>query len=470
MKKTKIICSIGPASNDVDILTDMAIHGMNVARINFSHGDYEEKDKFLENIVKVRENTGKQVGILWDTRGPEFRTGKFENNKVELVSGDSIRIVKDEVLGNKERFSVNHPEALNNIEVDNFILLDNAKMKLIVVDKDEKGLTCNIIAGGELSDNKSINVPGVSLNLPYVSREDKKDIEYACRNDGEFLAISFVNSKNDVLEIKKILLEYDRPDIKIISKIESSIAIDNIDEILEVSDGVMIARGDLGVEIPSEKLPIVQKQIIKKARKLRKVAIVATEMLESMIDDIRPKRAETSDIANAVLDGTDAVMLSGETTIGHHPIDVCTAMGKICEVTEEYASFDYIDEEKKLNDITTAIAEGVVDAANRLGAKLICASTISGNTAQEISNLKPDTFILALCPNDKICRSLSLNWGVYTKIIPFYNSTDDILTESINMAKEFMNLEKDDIVITTGSFPNTGESNPTNLMKIERID
>ena len=232
----------------------------------------------------------------------------------------------------------------------------------------------------------------------------------------------------------------------------------------------MIARGDLGTEIPSEKLPIVQKQIIKKARRLRKVAIVATEMLESMIDDIRPKRAETSDIANAVLDGTDAVMLSGETTIGHHPIDVCTAMGKICEVTEEYASFDYIDEEKKLNDITTAIAEGVVDAANRLGAKLICASTISGNTAQEISNLKPDTFILALCPNDKICRSLSLNWGVYTKIIPFYNSTDDILTESINMAKEFMNLEKDDIVITTGSFPNTGESNPTNLMKIERID
>ncbi|MBR2712017.1 MAG: pyruvate kinase, partial [Bacilli bacterium] len=421
-------------------------------------------------IVKVRENTGKQVGILWDTRGPEFRTGKFENDKIDLVPGENIKIVKDEVIGNKDRFSVNHSEALNNIEVGNTILIDNGKMKLSVIDKDEKSVTCNVIAGGELSNNKSINVPGVSLNLPYVSREDKKDIEYACRNDGEFLAISFVNSKNDVLEIRKILLEYDRPDIKIISKIESSIAIDNIDEILEVSDGVMIARGDLGTEIPSEKLPIVQKQIIKKARKLRKIAIVATEMLESMIDDIRPKRAETSDIANAVLDGTDAVMLSGETTIGHHPIDVCTAMGKICEVTEEYASFDYIDEEKKLNDITTAIAEGVVDAANRLGAKLICASTISGNTAQEISNLKPDTFILALCPNDKICRSLSLNWGVYTKIIPFYNSTDDILTESINMAKEFLNLEKDDIVITTGSFPNTGESNPTNLMKIERID
>ena len=457
MKKTKIICSIGPASNDVDILTDMAIHGMNVARINFSHGDYEEKDKFLENIVKVRENTGKQVGILWDTRGPEFRTGKFENDKIDLVPGENIKIVRDEVVGNKDRFSVNHSEALNNIEVGNSILIDNGKMKLSVIDKDEKSVTCNVIAGGELSNNKSINVPGVKLDLPYVSREDKKDIEYACRNDGEFLAISFVNSKNDVLEIRKILLEYDRPDIKIISKIESSIAIDNIDEILEVSDGVMIARGDLGTEIPSEKLPIVQKQIIKKARKLRKLAIVATEMLESMIDDIRPKRAETSDIANAVLDGTDAVMLSGETTIGHHPIDVCTAMGKICEVTEEYASFDYI-------------AQAVVDEANRLGAKLICASTISGNTAQEISNLKPDTFILALCPNDKICRSLSLNWGVYTKIIPFYNSTDDILTESINMAKKFINLEKDDIVITTGSFPNTGESNPTNLMKIERID
>ena len=280
MKKTKIICSIGPASNDVDILTDMAIHGMNVARINFSHGDYEEKDKFLENIVKVRENTGKQVGILWDTRGPEFRTGKFENDKIDLVPGENIKIVKDEVIGNKDRFSVNHSEALNNIEVGNTILIDNGKMKLSVIDKDEKSVTCNVIAGGELSNNKSINVPGVSLT--YVSREDKKDIEYACRNDGEFLAISFVNSKNDVLEIRKILLEYDRPDIKIISKIESSIAIDNIDEILEVSDGVMIARGDLGTEIPSEKLPIVQKQIIKKARKLRKIAIVATEMLESM--------------------------------------------------------------------------------------------------------------------------------------------------------------------------------------------
>ena len=470
MKKTKIICSMGPASMDPKILEEMSIHGMNVARINFSHGDYAEYDEMLESIYKVRNETGKQVGILWDTKGPEFRTSSIEKDRVLLSEGDKIKIVKKEVIGNGKKFSVNHPKALDNIEKDAIILIDNAKLKLIVTDKNDDYLECEVLNGGYLGSHKSISVPGVQLDLPYVSTEDKKDIEYACRNDGEFLALSFVSSKDDVIAIKKIVKEYDREDLKIISKIENKIAVDNIDEILDESDGIMVARGDLGTEMESEKLPIIQKQIIKKARKKGKISIVATEMLESMMEDARPKRAETSDIANAVLDGTDAVMLSGETTVGQHPIDTCSAMGKICEVTEEYATFDYIDENEPVEDVSKAIADAVVNTSNRIGAKLICASTISGGTAAEISNLKPDAFILALCPNEKICRTLTLNYGVYTKIIPFYNNTDEVLLKSVEIGKDFMKLSAGDILITTGSFPNTGESSPTNLMKIEKID
>lgn len=469
MKKTKIICTIGPVSNSVDVMSEMAINGMNVARLNFSHGNYEEKDQIIKNIEEVRQRTGKQVGVLFDTRGPEFRTGSFENDKVEFVEGNTVKILKEKVKGNSERFSTNHPDALDKVNVDDTVLIENGNLKFQVIDKDSEGLTCKIIIGGEIENHKSISVPNVYLELPYISQQDKRDIEYACNNDGEFLAISFVNTADNVREIKELLKNYDRTDLKIISKIESKLGVENIDSILDESDGIMIARGDLGSEIASERLPIIQKQLVKKARDKGKIAIVATEMLESMMEDSRPKRAETSDIANAVLDGTDAVMLSGETTLGMHPVETVAAMGKICEVTEDYSTFDYIDEEAPLTDSVDAICQAVVNSANRLNAKLIVASTISGETAQIISNLKPDSFILAMCPNDKICRRLSLNWGVYTKVIPFYNSTDEMLEENIKRSKGFMNLQHGDIIILTGSFPTTGESNPTNLMKIEVI-
>lgn len=469
MKKTKIICSIGPASCSVEVMSEMALNGMNVARLNFSHGSYEGKDQVIKNLEEVREKTGKQVGLLFDTKGPEFRTGSFENDKIDFVEGKTIKIVKEKVKGNSERFSTNHPDALDKINVDDVIFIENGNLKLKVIEKDDEGLLCSILIGGEIGNHKSISVPNVYLDLPYVSQEDRRDIEYACNNDCEFLAISFVNSRENVLEIRKILNDFGRNDIKIISKIESKYGVDNIDEILDVSDGIMIARGDLGSEIASEMLPIIQKQLIKKARDKGRIAIVATEMLESMMEENRPKRAETSDIANAVLDGTDAVMLSGETTLGMHPVETVAAMGKICEVTEEFSTFDYIDENSELTNIVDAICEAVVDTANRLGAKLICASTLSGETAQVISNLKPDAFILAMCPNDKICRRLSLNWGVYTKVIPFCNSTDEILSENMRRSKLFMNLKEGDILVLTGSFPTTGENIPTNLMKIEEI-
>lgn len=470
MKKTKIVCSIGPASNEADVMEQMVLAGMNVARVNFTHATIEERDKAITSVREVRKRTGKSVAILWDTKGPEFRSGMLENDSIELVNGNTIRMVKEEVLGNSERFSVNHSEAIDSLSVGDTILLENAKMKLEVISKEEDGVTCKVVAGGTLGNRKSMSVPGVKLNIPYVSEADRKDIEYACANGGEYLALSFVSCKEDVLEIKEILKQHNREDLQIICKIESDLGIKNLESILEVSDGVMVARGDLGTEIPSEMLPIVQKQMIATCRRLGKIAIVATEMLETMMENNRPKRAETSDIANAVFDGTDAVMLSGETTVGKHPIETVAAMAKICETAEKYAEFHYSEEDERVVDAQSAIADAVVDTTKRLNAKLICAATISGSTARVISNLKPKATILALVPDEKTGRRLALNWGVYTTLLPVCNSTDEVLTKSIASAKEYTDLVKGDIVITTGGFPNNAVSRTTNLMKIEVVD
>lgn len=470
MKKTKIVCSIGPASNEADVMEQMVLAGMNVARINFTHATIEERDKAITSVREVRKRTGKSVAILWDTKGPEFRSGMSENDSIELVNGNIIRMVKEEVLGTTERFSVNHPEAIDSLSVGDFILLENAKMKLEVISKEEDGVTCKVIAGGTLGNRKSMSVPGVKLNIPYVSELDRKDIEYACANGGEYLALSFVSCKEDVLEIKEILKQHNREDLQIICKIESDLGIKNLESILEVSDGVMVARGDLGTEIPSEMLPIVQKQMIKTCRRLGKIAIVATEMLETMMENNRPKRAETSDIANAVFDGTDAVMLSGETTIGKHPVETVAAMANICETAEKYAEFNYSDENERVVDAQSAIADAVVDTAKRLNAKLICAATISGSTARVISNLKPKATVLALVPDEKTGRRLALNWGVYPALLPVCNSTDEVLTKSVACAKDYTELVSGDIVVTTGGFPNNAVSRTTNLMKIEVID
>lgn len=469
MKKTKIVCSIGPNSNDADVMEQMVLAGMNVARINFSHATIEERKKACDSVREVRKRTNASVAILWDTKGPEFRGGEVENNSIKLEEGKEIRIVKDSVLGTSERISVNHPQAIDSLNVGDLVLLENAKMKIEVISKEEDGVTCKIINGGTLGSRKSFSVPGVNLDIPYVSDADREDIKYACENGGEFLAISFVSTKENVLEVKEILKEYNREDLQIICKIESALGIENLESILEVSDGIMVARGDLGTEIPSEEVPIAQKRMIKKAREMGKICIVATEMLETMMENSRPKRAETSDIANAVLDGTDAVMLSGETTVGRYPVETVRAMSNICEVTEKYAEFNYTSKNKKLDDITKAIASNVVESANRLNAKLICAATLSGHTARTISNLKPKSIILALCPDEKTGRRLALNWGVVPMILPIYETVDEVLEESIKKAKEFMELKEHDIVITTGGFPNTATKKITNLMKIEEI-
>ena len=469
MKKTKIICSIGPASCSVDVMTKMVNAGMNVARINFSHATDEEKVNVVETVKEVRKNTGKYIGILYDTKGPEFRNGMLENDEITLTEGKTIRIVKENVLGNAQRFSVNHPSAIDSLNIGNVILLENGLMKIEVISKEQDGITCKVINGGVLGNKKSLSVPGVHLDIPFISDDDYNDIVYACKRDGNFLALSFVSTKEDVLEVRKILKENNREDLKLIAKIESTTGVENLESILEVSDGVMVARGDLGVEVPMEELPITQMNIIRKCRENGKIAIVATEMLESMKKNMRPTRAEVSDIANAVLSGTDAVMLSGETTTGKYPVEAVRYMASICETNEKY--FDY---EEKINahyakDIPSTVAASIDAATNTLDVKAIVAATLSGYTARKISNLRPNSLILAACPNESVAYSLALNFGVYPTIIPIEKTTDKLLDDCIDKAKETFNLNKGDIVILSGGIPLEKKVSVTNFMKIEEI-
>lgn len=467
MKKTKIICSIGPASNQPDVMEQMVLAGMNVARINFSHATEEEKIQAVTSVNEVRNRTGINIGILYDTKGPEFRSGKTETGEINLVPGKKIRIVKEDVLGNEERFSVNHPQAIDNLEVGSVVLLENGLMKIVVKSIEEDGVTCEIVNGGVLGDRKSLSVPGVKLDIPFISKQDREDIIYACRHEGDFLALSFVSCREDVLEAKEILKAENREDLKIISKIESMTGIDNLDSIIAESDGIMVARGDLGVEVPMTMLPIYQKQIIKKCREAGKLCIVATEMLESMKKGSRPTRAEVSDVANAVLDGTDAVMLSGETTMGHSPIETVDFMASICRDTEGYYNHTFNYENKV--GITESIASSVVECSKIMDVKVIVASTVSGYSARRISNLKPKSYILATCTTEKVARGLALNYGVYTTIVPVYDSTDDVVNMGIQKAKEMFDLVDNDKVIITGGLPVSGERRITNFMKIEQI-
>ena len=469
MKKTKIICSIGPASCSPDVMEKMVYAGMNVARINFSHATLEEKQGVVDAVKEVRKRTGENIAILYDTKGPEFRNGMLENGEINLVQGKNIRIVKEDILGNEERFSVNHPQALDCLRVGDILLLENGLMKIEIISVEDDGVTGKIVAGGVLGNKKSLNVPGVTLDIPFISDMDREDMIYACLHDGDFIALSFVNSKEDVLQAREIFKQYGREDLKVISKIESSTGFDNLDEILEVSDGVMVARGDLGVEVPLQKLPIYQKSIIKRCREYGKICIVATEMLESMKKNVRPTRAEVSDIANAVLDGTDAVMLSGETTTGNHPIEVVRYMAEICENAEQYYDYEDCFDSVREVDITETIAKSVVDSAMMLDVKVIVAATMSGYSARKISNLKPNSFILATCPTPSVARSLALNWGVYSRVVNVYDSTDEIVADAKVRAAEFLNLKNGDIIVITGGFPNNNMTKKTNFMKIEEI-
>ena len=467
MKKTKIIASIGPASNEVKVFREMVKSGVNVARINFSHATIEERQKAVDTIVKVREELNENIAILYDTKGPEFRNGMLEEGSINLEEGKTIKIVKEEVLGNEERFSVNYPEVLDDLKEKDIILLENGLMKIEVIEKTKDYVNCRILSGGVLGNRKSLNVPNVKLNIPFISDVDYEDIVYACQNKADFIALSFVSSKEDVEKVKEILKEQNREDIKLISKIESMTGIDNIDEIIDISDGIMVARGDLGVEVKMTKLPIYQKLIIEKCREKGKICVVATEMLESMKKNLRPTRAEVSDVANAVLDGTDAVMLSGETTSGKYPVETVKYMADICEEAEKYYDNSFKNKTKK--GITETIAASVVESSKVFDIKVVVASSVSGYSARGISNLKPDCYILATCTSEEVARSLALNYGIITTVVPFMHTTDEIIKIAREEAIKIFNLKENDKILITGGFSKNTEKRITNFMKIEEI-
>ena len=470
MKKTKIICSIGPSSAKYETFKQMVLNGMNVARINFSHATVEERENVCALVKKANEELGTHIAVLYDTKGPDFRTGEMENGHINLIPGKTIKIVKDDILGTEEAFTVNYKDTLYSLEIGNEILLEDGLMKLVVIEKLSNGVNCKIISGGTLGDRKGVNVPSGNLKLDFISDQDREDIIYACNHDGDFLALSFVNTKEDILAVREILKSQNREDMQIISKVESSIALRNLDDIIEYSDGIMIARGDLGVEVSMDRLPILQKGIIEKCRQKGRTCIVATEMLASMYTNARPTRAEISDVANAVLDGTDAVMLSGETTLGKYPADAVKYMAETCETSENY--YDYVNQKSytKRDDVPNAIAHNVVESANVLDIKVIVATTFSGYTAKLIATLKPKSYILATCLNEKVAKSLALNYGVYPVILGECNGLEELLNESKKKALETMNLKIGDHILLTGGFPKTHAKKTTNFLKIDTIE
>ena len=468
MKKTKIVTSIGPASNTVEVFTEMVKAGANVARINFSHATEEEKQQVVATVKEVRKITGMHIGILYDTKGPEFRNGEVVEEGINLVAGNTIKVVKENVVGNQERFSLNHPEAIDALNIGNTILLENGLMEIEVIAKDSDSLTCKVINGGVLYSRKSLAAPGVDLNIPFISDVDREDIIYACRHEGDYLAASFVQSAKDVLAIREILKEENREDMKIIAKIESQMGMNNLDEIVEVADGCMVARGDLGVEVPMSDLPICQKRIVKTCRAHKKMCIVATEMLESMKHNPRPTRAEVTDVANAVYNGTDAVMLSGETTTGEFPVETVRHMAEICEHIENSIDYKNIFADKKVENAKEAIVKSVATAANSLDAKLIVVPTVTGTSARLISNLEPKCPILALVGSEDAANKLAVNYGVYAKVVPTMSDLDDLIALCIKEAKEFTEFNSGDNMVITGGLVD-GKIGFTNLMKIETI-
>ena len=421
MRKTKIVCTIGPASESVDKLVQLIESGMNVARLNFSHGDHEEHGARIINIREAVKKTGKQVAILLDTKGPEIRTNNMENGTIEMVAGTNCIISMTEVLGTPEKFSITYEGLINDVSAGSIILLDDGLIGLEVLKVDEaaKEIHTKVLNSGTLKNKKGVNVPGVSVNLPAITEKDASDIIFGIEQGVDFIAASFVRRASDVLEIRELLQQNGGAEIKIIPKIENQEGVDRIDEILEVSYGLMVARGDLGVEIPAQEVPLVQKSLIEKCNNLGKPVITATQMLDSMQRNPRPTRAEASDVANAIFDGTDAIMLSGETAAGLYPVEAVQTMANIASRTEEALNYrDILSKRSRINkdQVAEAISSSVVHTAHNLNVGAIITPTESGHTAQMISKYRPKAPILAVTAHEHVVRRLALTWGVYPQV------------------------------------------------------
>ena len=470
MRKTKIICTIGPASENAETLKKMCQAGMNVARLNFSHGTHEEQQKKIDLIKQVRQELGLPLAIMLDTKGPEYRIRTFKDGKVTVAAGDTFTFTVDEVEGDETRVSVNYKGLIKDLSVGDRILVNNGLVIFEVKKLQGSDAVCKCVVGGELSNRKSMSFPNKVMTGPFLSEADKADLLFGIRNDVDFVAASFVSNKQNVLDMRSFLDENGGSQIEIIAKIENRAGVDNVEEICEACEGVMVARGDLGVEIPFVEVPAIQKRLIHKCRLLGKRVITATEMLESMIQNPRPTRAEISDVANAVYDGTSAIMLSGESAAGKYPVEAVSTMAQIAEFTEEHTGYKdrFYKYDFRINNNLDAISHATCAMAIDVNAKAIVVCSVSGKTARMVSRFRCPTDIIGMTVNEKAWRKLNLSWGVTPVLANEFSSMDVMFYYGLENARKYLNLQKGDCVVLTGG-PINGKTGNTNTIKVEEV-
>ena len=468
MRKTKIICTIGPACTNEETIRRMCLAGMNVARLNFSHGSHEEHLERINLLKKVRREL--TIAIMLDTKGPEYRIGCFEKGRVELKEGEPFTLTAEDVPGDETRVSVSYKGLCAELHPGDRVLINNGLLILEVLEANPKEARCVVVTGGTLSDRKSMSVPNRVFRQEYLSQRDKEDILFGAENDVDFIACSFVSCKEDLLAVRRFLEDNGVQDIDLIAKIENRSGVDNIEEICTACDGIMVARGDLGVEIPFEELPAVQKQLITQCRLLGKRVITATEMLESMITNVRPTRAEISDVANAVYDGTSAIMLSGETAAGKNPVLAVQTMARIAEETEKHIHYSsrFLKSEFQIRNVVDAISHAVCGMAIDIEAKLIVVCSLSGQTVRMVSRFRSPADILGVTTNEKTWRKLALSWGVTPALSEHFDSTDVLFFNAKKLARQIFDLQRGDRIVITGGLPN-GSSGNTNMLKVEVV-
>lgn len=470
MRKTKIICTIGPASESEEKLRELMLAGMDVARFNFSHGSHEEHKKKFARVIKISGELNLPIGTLLDTKGPEIRLRDFKDGRAELVSGQRFILTTEELLGDDKKASITYKNLKNDIREGMSILIDDGLIEMIVDEIKGEEIVCTVVNGGPVSNHKGVNVPNAILSMPYINDSDKADIVFGCEMGFDFIAASFARTKEDILEVRKILDENNSP-MKVIAKIENMQGIQNLEDILSVSDGIMVARGDMGVEVPMEEVPVLQKKMIKMAEAQGKHVITATQMLESMIKNPRPTRAEATDIANAIYDGTTAIMLSGESAAGLYPVEAVKTMARIAERTEE--DIDYAARMKRRvsnvsPDVTTAISHATCSTASDLNAAAIITVTMSGFTAGMISRYKPSSPIIACTVNPRVCRQLNLSWGVIPLLIEKEEKADDLFEEATRAVEKAGYVQRGDIAVLTAGVP-LGISGKTNMIRVIEV-
>ena len=471
MRKTKIICTMGPSTEKGDTLKKLIEAGMNVARMNFSHGDFDEHGGRLKSLRKYSKELGLPVAALLDTKGPEIRLGDFEAGRVELKEGQEFTLTARDILGTEKEVSITYKQLPKDVKPGSSILLDDGLIGLEVKEVSGDDIVCTVMNGGPVSNHKGVNVPGTDLSMDYLSEKDKADLIWGAENDVDFIAASFVREAADVIAIRDLLKAHGGEKIQIIARIENEQGVRNIDGILEAADGIMVARGDMGVEIPCEEVPVVQKNLIKKANQAGKIVVTATQMLDSMIKNPRPTRAEATDVANAIYDGTVAIMLSGETAAGAYPVEALKTMVKIAERTEKDINYRrrFFENDRKANpDVTDAICHATCTTALDLKAKAIISVTKSGRSAKMVSRYKPDCDIVACAMDEKVCRQLNLAWGVTPLLLDEQKEVFDLFDEAVAVAAKEKGLQKGDTVVITSGVP-IGMSGTTNMLKVQNV-